>query len=135
MKLEGLIEARTLAEAAVGDMADGPLKIAAFETILASLLRECAAPLTGPRRSDERSPEIKDRKESGTAGRIMSLATEGFFAHPRSLPEIQEALSQRGWHYPQQNLSTPLTRMVRSRALRRIRTTEGRKTLWKYSAY
>ncbi len=135
MKLERLLEARKLAETAVEGMAEGPLKIAAFETILASLLHESVHALTKLPRDDERPTKRMDGKESGTAGRIMSLSPDGFFAQPRSLPEIQEALSQRGWHYPQQNLSTPLGRMVRSRALRRTRISEGGKTLWKYSIY
>jgi hypothetical protein len=134
VRLEGLIEARKLAEAAVGGMSEGPLKTAAFETILASLLKDSLPDAETPR-SNAVASKSQGQRETGTAGRISSLAADGFFAQPRSLPEIQEALSERGWHYEQHNLSTPLRRMVRARGLRRMRANEGRKTLWKYSTY
>ena len=132
MNLDALIEARKLAEASVNGMQDGPLKTAAFQTILARLLggnaEEAKPAPRGP-------VAAAARVETGPRGRIMSLAADGFLAQPRSLPEIQEALAQRGWHYPQQNLGTPLTRLVRDRSLRRLRATDGSKKLWKYSMY
>jgi uncharacterized protein (DUF2236 family) len=135
MKLEALVEARKLAEASVADMADGPPKVAAFQTILTSLLER--VPTEGST-SHAVAPKLtKNAAKSGDGprGRILSLATDGFFAHPKSLPEIQEELAQRGWHYAQQNLGTPLTRLVRDHSLRRLRTNDGVKKLWKYSMY
>jgi hypothetical protein len=135
MKLETLVEARKLAEASVADMPDGPQKLAALQTILASLLKRAYTEEHNPNAEALKPPQNATRTEAGPRGRILSLAGDGFFAEPRSLPEIQEALAQRGWHYPQQNLGTPLTRLVRDHSLRRLRGNEGTKKLWKYSMY
>jgi hypothetical protein len=139
MRLEDLLEARKLAEASVAGMPDDDLKVAAFQTILASLLERSferfSPEAAAPAKKGATSATNVKKGESGPRGRILSLATDGFFAQPRSLPEIQEALAQRGWHYPQQNLGTPLTRLVRDHSLRRLRASDGTKKLWKYSMY
>ncbi len=135
MKLEALVEARKLAEASVSGMPDGELKIAAFKTILAGLLERNPNEGVAPGNEVHRPTPNAKKIEAGPRGRILSLVTDGFFAQPRSLPEIQEALAQRGWHYPQQNLGTPLTRLVRDRSLRRLRANDGARKLWKYSLY
>jgi hypothetical protein len=135
MKLEALVEARKLAEASVADMPDGPPKLTAFQTILASLLERVPTEGGASHAGTPRPTQNATPSEAGPRGRILSLATEGFFGQPRSLPEIQEALAQRGWHYAQQNLGTPLTRLVRDHSLRRLRTNEGARKLWKYSMY
>jgi hypothetical protein len=127
-----LVSLRRKAEEAVADMADGPLKIKAFEMILGSLL---AAP------SQQHEPQSLVRavqpppneSPSSIGARISLLADEGFFAQPRSLGEIQDGLAAHGWHYPQNNLSTPLVRLVRQRRLRRLQLAEGNKKVWKYS--
>jgi hypothetical protein len=134
VNLDSIIEARRLAEAAVAEMPDGPPKIAALQTILASLL-ERSGGATPKALTQSDGPALRPSQETGPRGRILSLTGEGFFAEPRSLPEIQEALAQRGWHYPQQNLGTPLTRLVRDHSLRRLRAKDGTKKLWKYSLY
>lgn len=137
MKLETLVEARKLAEASVADMPDGPPKLTAFQTILGSLLQRVhtEGDTENQNTGGPRPTQSAKKSEAGPRGRILSLATDGFFAQPRSLPEIQEALAQRGWHYAQQNLGTPLTRLVRDHSLRRLRTNDGTKKLWKYSMY
>lgn len=127
-----LVSLRKKAEEAVSDMADSPMKIKAFEVILASLLvtpaqRQEAGSLARPVQ-----PTTADAPSSISA-RINLLADEGFFAQPRSLGEIQASLAEHGWHYPQSNLSTPLIRLVRQRQLRRLQLAEGNKRLWKYS--
>jgi hypothetical protein len=134
VKVEAIIEARKLAERSVADMPEGPAKLAAFQTILTSLL-ERAEGEQPEKLGQAAAPVSSAATGAGPRGRILSLATDGFFAQPRSLPEIQEALARRGWHYPQQNLGTPLTRLVRDRSLRRLRANEGNKKLWKYSMY
>jgi hypothetical protein len=132
MSLDNLLAARKRAEQAVIDMPEGPLKIKAFEVILSSLLSpQASAPeneLVAPR-----EPKIAAEAPSSFPGRIGLLAAEGFFAQPRSLAEVQTALAERGWHYPQENLSTPLVRLVRQRQLRRLQLAEGNKRVWKYS--
>jgi hypothetical protein len=127
-----LIALRKVAELAVADMADGPLKLAAFQTILSALLQ----PASPSSHSEEAKP-IKGTRAgespSSFPGRIALLAEEGFFGDPRSLAEVQAALAEHGWHYRQENLSTPIVRLVRQRQLRRLQLTQGNKRVWKYS--
>jgi hypothetical protein len=132
MKPKDLLSARKKAEEAVADMADGPLRVKAFEVILQSLLS--SAPSDQESEGIARAPRPTPRDApSSVAARIDSLAEEGFFSEPRSLGEIQDSLRQHGWHYPQGNLSTPLIRLVRQRRLRRLQLADGNKTVWKYS--
>jgi hypothetical protein len=127
-----LVSIRKKAEEAVADMAEGPLKLRAFELILQSLL--CSAvPDRGAQGVERPAQPVAVEPPSSIAERIGLLANEGFFAQPRSLGEIQESLAQHGWHYPLNNLSTPLIRLVRQRSLRRIQLAAGKKRLWKYS--
>jgi hypothetical protein len=135
VNLEAIVFARKLAEGSVADMPDGPMKLAAFQTILAKLLEKAEAGNQIAKPGQERTAGAAAKNEAGPRARVLSLATDGFFAAPRSLAEIQEALAQRGWHYPQQNLGTPLTRLVRDHSLRRLRANEGTRKLWKYSTY
>jgi len=139
MEVETLVTARKTAESAVAEMSEGPLKIAAFETILRKLLDASPQPeqLTDRRGSQSASDRrvVKSGSASGTTSRITSLVDEGFFAEQRSLAEIQSALAERGWHYDQNFLSTPVTRLVRRRVLRRTQVSEGTKKVWKYSIY
>jgi hypothetical protein len=139
MEIEALVAARKTAESAVAEMSEGPLKIAAFETILRKLLDTSSQPegLTDRRGSQSKSDKraVKSGNASGTTSRITGLVDEGFFREQRSLAEIQGALAERGWHYDQNFLSTPVTRLVRKRLLRRTQATEGTKKVWKYSIY
>jgi hypothetical protein len=132
MKSTDLIAARKAAEQAVAEMADGPLKVEAFRTILGSLLQHGAS---SPQQEEPKGVRRAPLTEAPTsfASRIAMLAEEGFFAQPRSLVEVQAALAEHGWHYPQENLSTPLVRLVRQRQLRRLQQAEGNKRVWKYS--
>ena len=132
-----LIAARRRAEEAVADMQDGPLKIKAFEVILASLISRGDHPFE-PARKDPtataRTGEgVRERAPSSLADRVSVLGEEGFLGEPRSLAEIQAKLAEHGWHYAQTNLSTPLIRLVRQRQLRRLQLAEGNKRVWKYS--
>ena len=132
MNTQELIAAREKAEESVRDMAEGPLKVAAFEVILNSLL---SASVVGPKADIAEASPGKPRKgtPSSVAQRIELLADEQFFVEPKSLAEIQAKLAEHGWHYPQTNLSTPLIRLVRQRRLRRLPITVGNKRLWKYA--
>jgi hypothetical protein len=130
MNQEELIGARRKAEQAVADMADGPLKLKAFEVILGSLV-------SGVSHTTSAAPKANQKPRNGPAtslaDRVAVLAQEGFLADPRSLAEIQAKLAEHGWHYPQSNLSTPLIRLVRQRQLRRLQLAAGSKRLWKYA--
>src|ERR1700680_1720574 len=121
-----LVAARKQAERAVEGMADGPLKIAAFQTILATLLAE----------HEPRQPvppvQVKvgaDRRpDPGTlTGRILAIKSEEFFDTQRSLSEVRESLGSRGWHYPLTTLSGAMQNLVQQRQLRRERIALGGK--------
>ena len=130
METEHLIKARKKAETAVEGMAEGPLKIKAFEVILTSLVSSATPAPAVPQKIAQKSEQ---KPSSSLGARIALLAQEGFLADPRSLSEIQIKLREHGWHYPQSNLSTPLIRLVRQRRLRRLQLAEGSKKLWKYA--
>lgn len=139
MEQRVLVAARKAAENAVAEMPDGALKTAAFQTILTQLLQSEFAHSS---QASLRSPGIKAsvRKKNGsgaegTTGRLISLIDEGIFAQQRSLAEIRQLLSERGWHYRLEDLGTPFTRLVRRRLLRRVQAAEGGKKIWKYSNY
>jgi len=139
MEQRALVAARKAAEAAVAEMVDGPLKTAAFQTILTQLLQDGFAH-SSP--ASVRAPQAKAsvRKKNGsvavgTTARLIGLIDEGIFAQQRSLAEIRRLLSERGWHYRLEDLGTPLTRLVRRRLLRRVQDVEGGKKVWRYSNY
>jgi hypothetical protein len=139
MKKDELAGAVTVAEAAVRQMPEGAMKIAAFQTVLQELLQRQrsnassapppAALETAPRKRPALAPS------TGTTGRLIGLIEEGFFSQQRSLPEIRQVLSERGWHYKPEDIGTPVTRLVRQKRLRRVRVAEGGKKLWRYSSY
>jgi hypothetical protein len=136
---ELLMAARKRAEGSVADMPDGPLKIAAFQTILTQLLQKelnqfgvASSPTSSTRSQAKKKGPILS---GGTTSRLLGLLEEGIFVRQRSLAEIRQILSERGWHYQPEDLGTPVTRLVRRRQLRRSQVTEGGKKLWKYSNY
>jgi hypothetical protein len=138
MKHEVIVAARKAAELAVEDMASGPLKTAAFQTILTQLLQreiatahpDLAVPTLA--KTFTRKKKIGQRV-NGTTSRLISLIEEGIFQEQRSLAEIRQLLSERGWHYQLEDLGTPVTRLVRRKVLRRTQVSEGGKRFWKYS--
>ena len=139
MERDELAGAVTAAEGAVRKLPEGAMKIAAFQTILQELLqRQRAGTASGP---SPVAQEAAPRKRSaalpstGTTGRLIGLMEENFFSQQRSLPEIRQVLSERGWHYKPEDLGTPVTRLVRQKRLRRVRVAEGGKKLWRYSTY
>jgi hypothetical protein len=127
-----LIHARKRAERAVQGMSEGPLKTAAFQTILAKLLADLDP-------AQEVQPTTDKKVASGLkqpdtlTGRILMIKTEGFFKIQRSLSEVREGLGSRGWHYPLTTLSGAMQAIVRQRQLRRERVTTGKRKAWKYS--
>jgi hypothetical protein len=127
-----IISVRRKAEEAVADMTEGAMKIKAFEVILQSLLA------SGSPQEDVHAPVRLNQAPAVEAPstfpeRLDLLVDQGFLSQPRSLAEIQDKLTEHGWHYPQRNLSTPLVRMVRQRRLRRLQLAEGNKKVWKYA--
>jgi len=128
---DGLIRARRKAEMAVKDMDEGPLKVAAFQTVLNKLLADLDRPdATGSEgnRTAAGSGGIRSLR-----GRILAIKSEGFFQSQQALNDVREALGSRGWHYPQTTLSGVMQALVRQRQLRRERVMVGGKKLWRYS--
>jgi hypothetical protein len=141
VKDESVIAARKAAELAVADMPSGPLKIAAFQTILTQFLQrelspsriEPSAPLQPTKAAAKR--KRVGQQAQGTTARLLGLIDEGVFSEQRTLAEIRQTLLQNGWHYQLADLGTPLTRLVRRKLLRRTQVADGGKRLWKYSNY
>ncbi len=129
---DSLVQARKRAERAVAGMAEGPLKTAAFQTILAKLLADADA---GEQIQPPPSKAQSGRKQQPRTltERILTIRSEGFFKPQRSLSEVREALGSRGWHYPLTTLSGVMQALVRRRELRRERVSVGNKQVWKYS--
>jgi hypothetical protein len=128
-----LVATRKRAEAAVADMAEGALKVKAFEVILGSLLAAEPQPQAKAAPVSTRPDEVRGVAPLSLAERIGLLGQEDFFAAPKSLSDIQLKLAEHGWDYPQSNLSTPLIRLVRQRRLKRLQLAEGNKRVWKYA--
>ena len=126
-----LIAARKRAERAVEGMVDGPLKVAAFQTILGKLLTEShPAEVQGV---PVKASAGRSEQPGTLTARILAIRSEGFFKTQRSLGEVRESLGSRGWHYPLTTLSGVMQALVRRRDLRRERVTVGSKQVWKYS--
>ena len=79
-----LVVARKQAERAVEGMAEGPLKIAAFQTILASLLSN-SNPVAQNARSSSKATARPEGRPDTLTGRILAIASEGYFETQRSL--------------------------------------------------
>jgi hypothetical protein len=145
MEEKTLTEARKKAERAVADMADGDLKLKAFELILGRLLlaSDGAPSQTGHEPKSKARRNVESRNESPAEGtvetvpvtapsRILSLKREGFFKEERTITAIQEELQTRGWRYVTTALSGPLMKLVQARELRRAKVQDGNKTIYKY---
>jgi hypothetical protein len=129
-----LKEARLRAEKAVADMADGELKLKAFEVILSQLV---AGRVNRPSASEARSDVAPRRPSSGSqprslSERILALQADDFFKAPQTIGRVRDGLSVRGWHYPLTTLSGALQGLVQKRRLRRERVRDNHKTLWCY---
>jgi hypothetical protein len=119
-------------------MSEGPLKVTAFQTILAQLLQRQSRGVdfrSTPSRATERTKKTVARVPQGTTSRLMGLLAEGFFTKPRSLAEVRQVLAEKGWHYSLMDLGTPLTRLVRRKQLRRAQVAESGKKTWRYSIH
>jgi hypothetical protein len=128
-----LVLARKKAEKAVEDMAEGQLKVAAFQTILERLLSDSRSFTEPTPRLPHKVQEVKAVPPNTSIGRILSIKSEEFFKTQRSLAEVKTALGSRGWHYALSSLSGSMQTLVQKRHLRRERVNVGGKTVWKYS--
>ncbi len=140
MEAKKLVELRKQAERAVADMADGEMKVKAFEVVLSHLLagsepsRAAAHPAgEEPQATGGAREEKKATKTLG--GRVLVLRDEGFFNSLRAMADIREELKAHGWNYPLSKLSGALQTLAQKRELRRqLQTsTHGKKKVYKYS--
>jgi len=159
MDAKELIGLRKEAEKVVQDMADGDLKVKAFEVILKHLMEEKSGVFTAlerfsetiekltamqtamdssqmavvPHKTEKEVKAIDDTFDNSLAGRVLVLKEEKYFANPKTLQEIRQELATHGWHYPSTALSGALLKLVQKRKLRRQSVREGKKSVWKYS--
>lgn len=132
---EDLVHLVRRAEHVVASVESDALRPVAFSEVLRFLLVEGAR----SQGASTRRPALVARTTSqprkgaaGTAGRILSLRDEGFFEKPKTISETQAELRTRGFPYPVEALSTPLVRLVRQRALRRLERRDGAKRVFEY---
>ena len=136
MDAKKLVEIRRQAEKAVADMADGEVKVKAFEVILNHLLQgddTSHAESDDTKKDPKAKRDTKDTPERTIGGRILVLRNEGFFKNQKTIGETREELRVHGWHYPLTTLSGTLQGLVRRRELRREWGKQGNKKILKYS--
>ena len=61
------------------------------------------------------------KKKDGPTGLIKTLAEEDYFKSKRSISDIQKKLEERGHIYARTSISPCLTRLTKSRDLRRLK--------------
>lgn len=130
MNTKMIVDLRKQAEEAVSDMAEGPLKVKAFEVVLEKLLAgeqgSASHPEsrkgTVPKQISTFSPKDQAKPKTPTScpERILVLRDEGFFKVPRTISEIRDELRVLGWTYPVTSISGPLQRLAQRRDLRRV---------------
>ena len=128
-----LVELRKQAEQAVAGMAEGDLKVKAFEVILQHLLSSRTVSHATAGAKEPPSKRANGARVPGTAkSRILLLKDEGFFAQSRTLTNVSNELKAHGWIHPQTALSGPLQSLVQERRLRRLKGKAGKKQVWTY---
>jgi len=99
-------------------------------TSLASSATGSTAPTSPPARgARSRSKAGTNKSGTGITGRIVTLRNEGFFNEPRSLREVQLALTEKGHIYPRTTVSPTVLGLVRRSELRRMKSNKGK---WAY---
>ncbi|MEP0824911.1 MAG: hypothetical protein HRF40_05445 [Nitrososphaera sp.] len=98
----------------------GPAVQSQFEELRREIAALKSRPVPGEFRSDEQKPSAKGGMTC--RGLLESLWFEGFFGSERSLGEVHEELSRRGYNYDRTAVSHSLTDMVRENILTRIGT-------------
>jgi len=86
----------------------------AIESVLSSL---SAASASGP------APLLEERHDTASKktvrGLLLDLWEESWFSEPRSLSEVHEEISRRGYHYDRSAVSHSLTDLVKEGVLSR----------------
>jgi len=73
------------------------------------------------RRSPTSASKGKAKKKDGPTSLITELADEGYFKSKRTISDIQKKLEERGHIYAITSISPCLTRLTKSRVLRRLK--------------
>jgi hypothetical protein len=130
MNTKTIVDLRKQAEEAVADMAEGSLKVKAFEVVLERLLAAEQGSASHPeirkgpipKQTSAIGPkdEVKPKTPTSCPERILVLRDEGFFKIPRTISEIRDELRVLGWTYPVTSISGPLQRLAQRRDLRRV---------------
>ncbi len=140
MGAKSLIDLRKQAEQVVAGMPDGELKVKAFEVVFAHLLRISEASPVRPAAEEKITKPIGNRRRDDKSSlkslraRLLLLKDEGFFKNQRAISEVRGELGSHGWHYPLTTLSGALQALVQPpNRLRRVKTKQGNRKIWKYS--
>ncbi len=144
MEFASMVEARRRAEEAVSGMADGALKVKAFEVFLARILDAedgRAGGGAGSPAADRNGKAVPLKQKrprmsvpESASERVLALRDEGFFGSQRGLGEALVELKNHGWVYPITSLSGTLQGLVQKGELRRMLVKDGKKRVYKYVA-
>ena len=81
---------------------------------------------------EQRTKVAKGESLTGTQGRIMEMADEGFFREPRQVQQIRDELRVRGYHHNRADVRMSLLRLARKKLLRRIPVGNARPKTFAY---
>lgn len=138
MDTKKIVSARKEAEKAIAGMADGDLKVKAFEVILGHLLTDSSDGRKPPvvqkdNHKIKANPAKKGTVAKSTSARILVLREDDFFKTQRTMGDIKGELAAHGWHYARTALSGVLQTLTQQREIRRVRAKKGEKNVWLYS--
>jgi len=107
------------AEKVVGGVTDPELRRVAFDRVLQHFLQSSQHVGKPPPHAPARVKADKGSTKPGPKTWLQELADEGFFATPKHLAAIREALDERGHILKPQDLTAPLANLVKEKVLRR----------------
>jgi hypothetical protein len=107
-----------------------PKTIAREIISLVSQLAALAGPHTDDARKQMTPSGLQKKGKTGPVGGVRFLIQDGKLDSPKSSAEIIELLKQEGRHYPRKTVLVGLLRLVRERALTRLK--ENGEENWKY---
>lgn len=99
-----------------------------------ALLQELASlPVSAQPKVSNSAPATTEEKFTGPSGGIKLLLKEGFFAAPKTQPEVLVRLRQEGYNYTASVVAVALLRMVRARVMVRLPFPGEGKEKWSYA--
>lgn len=97
-------------------------------TLVAELAE--SAGVTTPKLEPLRATGSQRSTKAGPMAGIRLLLEEGKLDSPKDRAEVAELLKQEGWHYSKRVIGVALMRLVRERALTRLKDASAEN--WKY---